>query len=75
MTEITLAERVHAWRSYVGRTITEVATELGISRAAIYAWEAGDADPTQENLAKLADTFGISLAVFWGAIPGKPEAS
>ena len=36
-------------------TVDELAAEVGVSRATLYAWRNGKRNPTPENLARLAD--------------------
>jgi hypothetical protein len=40
---------------------------VNCSRAEVQAWESGDAEPTEEQLADLARLFGLSVARLHGA--------
>jgi len=73
-----LPERITAWREYRGMTRQELATEVGVTRAAAYHWEATDetgVSPRQETLEKIVAAFKITMAQFWGPIPTKRKAS
>lgn len=64
-TILHVGERLRALRLGKGLTPEEVAAEIGISRAAIYRYEAGQ--PIRvDALGKIADLFGVSLASLFG---------
>lgn len=48
-------------RLNAGKSVSEVAHELGISEAAVYQWEAGDTSPRIEKLVTLARFFGCTV--------------
>lgn len=47
-------------RKNAGFSVIEVAKNLGVSRAAVYQWEEGNADPTVGNLRKMMELYGCS---------------
>lgn len=57
----TLAERIKAIRSQYGITQGALAAALGVNQTAISAWEKGRNEPTATMLAKLANSYGISM--------------
>jgi len=64
-TILHVGERLRAFRIGKGLTPDEVAAETGISRAAIYRYEAGQ--PIRvDALGKIADLLGVSLASLFG---------
>lgn len=64
-----LGERIAAWRAFKGMSQRELARRLKISHPAISQWEDGSTKPTQDNLAKIVDEFGISMERFYGRVP------
>ncbi len=59
-------ERLTEQRKMNGYTQRAVAEELGISQPSYVRYERGDAQPTLENLAKLADLFDVSTDYLLG---------
>ncbi len=53
--------RIKAWREYLGFTQQEVATQLGVSQAALSQIEAISSRPRKSTLEKLALIFGIKI--------------
>lgn len=60
LSAIDIGRRLKAFRLGSGMTPDELASEIGISRAAIYRYEAG-ATPKVDTLTKLADRLGVTL--------------
>ncbi len=44
-----------------------LARACGVSPGSVSEWEAGNTEPTHENLARVARACGIDLAEFWAA--------
>ena len=59
-------ERLKEQRELCGYTQRHVARLLGISHASYFRYEIGTSEPTQENLVKLADLFGVSVDYLLG---------
>lgn len=55
-----VADRIKALRESSGMTQTAVGTALGISRAAVNAWEMGISVPSTQYVAQLAELFAVS---------------
>lgn len=75
---VKLSERITRWRgSRDGLTKAALARACGVSAAAVTQWEDPDpeesTEPTHENIEKIAEAIGISLAVFWGEPPAAPR--
>lgn len=69
-----LGKRIAAWRALRGMTREELAELVGVSVAAVYQWEGtGDSKtrPATDNLERIAEAFGVSLAEFFGRLPRK----
>ncbi len=49
-----------------GYTQRQMASFLGISQPSYIRYEKGDAEPTQENLVKIADIFDVSVDYLLG---------
>ena len=58
---VTLAQRIEQLRSQQGLTRPALATALGLPRNAIEKFETGRQTPTQEQQAKIAKYFDVSL--------------
>ena len=53
---------------------SKLAEKLGIGQSAISQWETGIAQPTAENLTKLADILGCTTDEILGRGENKPSA-
>jgi transcriptional regulator with XRE-family HTH domain len=70
-----LPGRITRWREDRKLSKASLSRAVGVTRAAVSHWEAGDATPSLETLAKIVDALGISMADFWGAVPRKRRAA
>lgn len=61
---MTTFERVKKLANNQGKNLKTVATDLGFSENAIYKWKTQS--PNTENLAKVADYFGVSTDYLLG---------
>lgn len=68
-----MGRRIAAWREFVGKKRSELAEAVRVTPEAVIQWETGDTSPTHANLAALVEALGISLATFWGSVPGSPD--
>lgn len=59
-------ERLKELRKQNGLTQQQLAEILHISQPSYIRYEAGTAEPTQENLIKIADTFDVSVDYLLG---------
>lgn len=57
-----LGNAIRTAREKLKRTQQAVATHVGVSRAAVGQWEAGETEPSTDNLIKVCDFLGISLS-------------
>jgi len=55
-----IADRIKALRDGSGMTQTALGKALGISRAAVNAWEMGISVPSTQYVAQLAELFAVS---------------
>jgi transcriptional regulator with XRE-family HTH domain len=70
---VKLSERITRWRtSRDGLTKAKLARACGVSQVAVVHWEKGNATPRSQHLEKIAETIGVSMAVFWGEPPAAP---
>lgn len=44
-----------------------MAEACGVTPGSVSEWEAGNTEPTHENLARVARVCGVTLAEFWAA--------
>ena len=65
MTEI-FCKRLTEQRKYNNMTQRDVAQKLGISQPSYIRYENGKAEPSIENLIKLADLFDVSIDFLCG---------
>lgn len=78
---VSIAERIRRWREWSGLSLTELANRVGVSRNAATYWELPDdepnaSEPTHANVQRIADAFGLTLAMFWSEPPkGRRAAS
>lgn len=71
---ISIAERIRRWReSREDMSKSDLARAVGVTRQAFGLWESGRSTPTHQNIAKIAEAIGVSLAVFWGEPPASPR--
>lgn len=49
-------------RQKAGLTIDAAATQIGVSRNAIWLWENYRGNPTVTNLAKMAEVYGVPVS-------------
>lgn len=47
-------------RTRAGLDVDAAAERLGVARATVYAWEAGDKEPGKENLSALMDLYAAT---------------
>ena len=52
---------------------TTLATALGVRRPTIAAWEAGAAEPLAIDLQRLADLYGVEIAMLTGRASLPPQ--
>lgn len=57
-----------------GVTPSRAATNIGISKASVSGWKTGRQSPTDANIAKIADYFGVSPSYFTEEEEEKPSA-
>lgn len=62
-----IAARIRYFRERRGLKAAQLARACGVSAASVSEWEAGNTEPTHENLARVARACGVDLAEFWGA--------
>lgn len=70
---MTYQEGVRWCRKKLGLTQVQLAAKLRLSDVTIYCWESGQTKPSHDNLVRLCDLAGITLAKFWG-ICGRASA-
>ncbi len=63
---IVFQEKLKEMRKMCGLTQQNVAEKLGISQPSYIRYENGTAEPTLENLVKLADLFDVSVDFLLG---------
>ena len=56
-----ISERIYSIRTERHMSQEAVAEKLGVSRQSIQKWEAGDSQPTVQNLITLSRLFGVSV--------------
>lgn len=72
---VELGRRLSLARAYARLSQASVAATLGVSRPTITAWEAGDAEPLAIDLQRLADLYGVEIAMLTGRAPLPPIQS
>jgi transcriptional regulator with XRE-family HTH domain len=72
---IALGRRLGLARAYARMSQASVAKALGFRRPTITAWEAGDAEPLAIDLQRLADLYGVEIAMLTGRAPLPPIQS
>ena len=58
---MAFAERLKELRKQANLTQVELAKRLGIGQSSYADWERGKKKPTQENLVKISQVFGVSI--------------
>jgi transcriptional regulator with XRE-family HTH domain len=64
------ATRILKWREFAELSREELAKAVGVSLQAVKYWEGGTHPPTLGNLEKIVGACKISMAGFWGPLPG-----
>lgn len=62
-----IAARIRYFRQRKGLRPVRLAEACGVSKGSVSEWEAGNTEPTHENLARVARACGIDLGEFWSA--------
>ena len=62
----TLAERIRALRANSGKTQSELAKALGITRSGVNAWEMGLSVPSTPHIVELAKYFHVTTDYLFG---------
>jgi len=62
----TLGDKIKLERTKQGLSQDDLADRLSIHRSIVSRWETGKAEPTEDQLAKLADIFHIPLEELTG---------
>jgi DNA-binding XRE family transcriptional regulator len=65
----TLAQRLKTLRLAHNLSLAQLSAQSGLSRAALWNYECGHHQPSQESACKLAQALGISLATLLGQAP------
>jgi transcriptional regulator with XRE-family HTH domain len=63
---LDVAERLRAARLLAGKTLLEVAGDVGVSEATVSRWETGDREPRIEQLRALGKVYGLSVSALLG---------
>lgn len=58
----TLGARIHRLRTERGLTLSHIASQLGVSKPTVWAWEQGKARPVDSRVDALARTIGVTRA-------------
>lgn len=70
-----ISERIYSIRTERHLSQEAVAEKVGVSRQSIQKWEAGDSQPTIQNLITLSKLFGVSVDYFCGNSETEVEAN
>ena len=62
----TLAERIKMLRAKSGKTQTELAKALGLTRSGVNAWEMGLSAPSTHHILELAKYFHVTTDYLFG---------
>ena len=62
----SLAERLRLLREKAGKTQTDIAKELGLTRSSVNSWEQGFAIPSMQYIVELAKLHGVSTDYLLG---------
>lgn len=60
--------RLHRLRNDKGLTLSQIATQLGVSKPTVWAWEQGKARPVDSRIEALAATLGVPASEL---VPGR----
>jgi transcriptional regulator with XRE-family HTH domain len=52
-----MAQLLRTLRQRAGLTVEEAAARIGVTRATVYAWEAGDKEPDKDSLRAAATAY------------------
>lgn len=55
-----LGSLLRSWRTQAGRSTTEMAEEVEVTRASFHNWEAGHRLPSAKHLGRLCDAYGLA---------------
>lgn len=66
MANMTIAERIRRARTVADLSQTDLATKLGVSRAAIAQWETGRSGPDRRRIADLAEALRVTVDYLLG---------
>lgn len=61
-----LAAQIKQRRMQQKMTQSELGIHLGVIKQTISSWETGHSNPTHEQVAKMADLFGITVSEIYG---------
>ena len=53
-------EKIKTFREKAGMSQRDLANAIGVTQAAVAQWELGTAQPTLDNLRRVADILGVS---------------
>jgi transcriptional regulator with XRE-family HTH domain len=70
---LDLDRRIRAWRKAAGLTQRELAALVGVSSMTVCYWETARTQPTPENIERVANACGVSVRIFFGALPPEPQ--
>lgn len=68
---VGFGKRFAAWRAKAGFSQDDLGSRIGLSGPAIAQWETEVTDPAQKNLRAAVRAMGITMAEFWGPLPGR----
>ncbi|TXH57060.1 MAG: XRE family transcriptional regulator [Desulfurellales bacterium] len=67
-----LHKRIRIWRQHYGKSHAQIADYIGVTRSAVVQWEMDEGtQPSHEKLSAFVESLGISMAQFYGPLPGK----
>lgn len=69
-----LSLRIVSWLRAKDRTQSQLARALDIRPSAVSSWVTNKSDPTHHNLLAVAAFLGVTMAEFYGDIPGMVDA-
>ncbi len=62
-----LSDRIREEREWLGAPVGVIAARVGVSVADVEAWECGTVEPTEDEVARLAQVLGLPGARLHGA--------